>query len=142
MNDSDNKERKPLLQVKSEGALKANAKPKLRRNMRDDESENIPISLNLNNVKREAKVSPIRTNPPTPQGFSATRDPIKATPSKGPKSKLMEREILQELGQKKTLRDELDENIEKSENENASLVAAKEGRTLDVFWFLKPCTLS
>uniref|UniRef100_A0A803NDA7 Uncharacterized protein n=1 Tax=Chenopodium quinoa TaxID=63459 RepID=A0A803NDA7_CHEQI len=35
---------------------------------RDDEAENIPISLNLNNVKREAKVSPIRTNPPTPQG--------------------------------------------------------------------------
>uniref|UniRef100_A0A803NDA6 Uncharacterized protein n=2 Tax=Chenopodium quinoa TaxID=63459 RepID=A0A803NDA6_CHEQI len=126
MIDSDNKERKPLLQVKSEGALKTNAKPKLRRNMRDDEAENIPISLNLNNVKREAKVSPIRTNPPTPQGFSATRDPIKATPSKGTKSKLMEREILQELGQKKTLRDELDENIEKSENENASLVAAKE----------------
>lgn len=58
-----------------------------------------------------------------------------------------ERQIFQELEQSKTLREELEE---RSDNGNASLVAtptpapapAKEGRALDVFWFLKPCTLS
>lgn len=138
INEKD-KERKPFLEVKLDAAgERNNGKTKLRKNnMREDDAENIPISLDLNNVKREAKISPIRVNPPTPQGFSATRDPVKPTPSKGSKSRLMGREIFQEMGQNKTLREELDE-----ESGNAPLVAAKEGRTLDVFWFLKPCTLS
>ncbi|KMT18839.1 hypothetical protein BVRB_2g029440 [Beta vulgaris subsp. vulgaris] len=142
------KERKPLLQVRLEST---NAKPKFRSNnniLRPQDAENIPVSLDINNIKGQQKISSIQMNPPTPQGFSATRDPIKGTPPKGPKSRLLkERQIFQELEQSKTLREELEE---RSDNGNASLVAtptpapapAKEGRALDVFWFLKPCTLS
>jgi len=58
----------------------------------DDEAENIPISVDLKlkdtKCQEEERLLPIRTNPPTPQGFSATRDPSKSTPSKGPKSRL------------------------------------------------------
>ncbi|KAL2940489.1 hypothetical protein RDABS01_007425 [Bienertia sinuspersici] len=148
MSESDNKERKPLVQVKVDaGDNRSNSKGKLRKNKlirRAEESENIPVSLDLNNLKREEKISPIRLNPPTPQGFSAIRDPFK-TPSKAPKSKLMdmEKEAFQELNQAKTLKEELNEKSDNNnDNDRASLVAAKEGRTLDVFWFLKPCTLS
>ncbi|KAL9231315.1 hypothetical protein vseg_006556 [Gypsophila vaccaria] len=99
---------------------------------RADEAKKKPISLTLNHIRRkeeEKLLMPIRTNPPTPQGFSATRDPdsIKSTPSKGPKSRLMEREIL----------DEHEQNTK-----NASISESKERRAFDVFWFFKPCTLS
>ncbi|XP_074272501.1 uncharacterized protein LOC141596289 isoform X2 [Silene latifolia] len=138
------KERLPLLEVRKDVAKdveRSTAMDKPRRNKikRADEAENIPISLNLSNIKRkeEEKVLSIRTNPPTPQGFSATRDPVKTTPSKGPKSRLMEREIFEELGQNNT-----PSSAEKSHAKNASIIGAKEGRTLDVLWFFKPCTLS
>lgn len=58
---------------------------------RADEAENVPISLDLNNVKhkREESLLQIRTNPPSPQCFSATRGPTKTTPSKASKSRMM-----------------------------------------------------
>ncbi|XP_057524766.1 uncharacterized protein LOC130804372 [Amaranthus tricolor] len=143
------KERKPLLEVKPPASAdKTNVKSKQHNKLRGEDGENIPISLNLSNIKHNDKMSPmaIRMNPPTPQGFSATREPIKATPSKAQaqKSRLLGREVFQELEQKnKTLREELGLG-EKNESGNAStlVAAAKEGRALDVFWFLKPCTLS
>lgn len=62
--------------------------PKLYR--RIDEAENVSISVSLENVKRkggENSVLQIRTNPPSPQCFSATRVPGKTTPPS--KSKMM-----------------------------------------------------
>lgn len=61
---------------------------------RTEDTENTPISVNvvLENVKRKGEDSllQIRTNPPSPQCFSATRGaPGKTTPSKLSKSKLM-----------------------------------------------------
>uniref|UniRef100_A0A2N9II29 Uncharacterized protein n=1 Tax=Fagus sylvatica TaxID=28930 RepID=A0A2N9II29_FAGSY len=110
---------------------------------RADEAENVPISLDLNNIrhKREENLLQIRTNPPSPQCFSATRGPTKTTPSKASKSRLMatqERGILQEVEQNKE--GMTDESAEKGRT--VSIADGKEARTLDVFWFLKPCTLS
>lgn len=58
---------------------------------RPDEAENMPISIDLQNIrhKREENLQLIRTNPPSPQCFSATRGPNKTTPSKASKSRLM-----------------------------------------------------
>ncbi|KAK9700198.1 hypothetical protein RND81_08G223000 [Saponaria officinalis] len=100
---------------------------------RADEAKKAPISLALNNIRRkeeEKMLLPIRTNPPTPQGFSATRDPdsVKSTPSKGPKSRLMEKDIVEKHDEHRT--------------KNASMSEGKERRAFDVFWFFKPCTLS
>uniref|UniRef100_A0A2N9FM82 Uncharacterized protein n=1 Tax=Fagus sylvatica TaxID=28930 RepID=A0A2N9FM82_FAGSY len=140
------KERKPLLEVgkeKSLGMGESSVKEKLRRKKRADEAENVPISLDLNNIrhKREENLLQIRTNPPSPQCFSATRGPTKTTPSKASKSRLMatqERGILQEVEQNKE--GMTDESAEKGRT--VSIADGKEARTLDVFWFLKPCTLS
>lgn len=148
--DQRDKERRPFLELtkdRCEAGERNNAKKKLRKKkvLDDGEGENIPISLDLNlkDIKRkeEERLLPIRTNPPTPQGFSASREHSKNTPSKGPKSRLKEREIFQEVEQQntKTLREELGD---KSHTKNASPIAGREGRALDVFWFLKPCTLS
>ncbi|PSS26464.1 Myosin-1 like [Actinidia chinensis var. chinensis] len=141
------RERKPLLDMKrekSEAMEKSNGKEKQRRKKRAEETENTPISLDLKSVKcKEGDgLSQIRTCPPSPQCFSAVRAP-KAAPLKA--SRLApppERGILQELSQRnRELRKE-----ETSDNNNpgrtASTVVEKEARTLDVFWFLKPCTLS
>ena len=59
--------------------------------IRPDEAENVPISLNLENIRRKKEESllQIRTNPPSPQCFSANRGPNKTTPSKPSKSRLM-----------------------------------------------------
>ncbi|XP_024025896.1 uncharacterized protein LOC112090256 isoform X2 [Morus notabilis] len=107
-------------------------KEKQRRKKIED-IENIPISVNLENIKRkEDNILQIRTNPPSPQCFSATR---KTTSSK---SKLMERGVLQEQNKQVVV---AKESIDK--NKSASIVESREAaRTLDVFWFLKPCTLS
>jgi hypothetical protein len=58
---------------------------------RDDDAENIPVPLNLANVKikGEERLLQIRTNPPSPQCFSANRAPTKTTtPSKASRSRL------------------------------------------------------
>ncbi|XP_030962564.1 uncharacterized protein LOC115983865 isoform X2 [Quercus lobata] len=146
VNEKDKeKERKPLLEVdkeKSLGMEESSVKEKLRRK-KADEAENVPISLDLNNVKhkREESLLQIRTNPPSPQCFSATRGPTKITPSKATKSRMMatqERGILQEVEQSKEVMK--GESADKGRPE--SIVEGREARALDVFWFLKPCTLS
>ncbi|KAF3437896.1 hypothetical protein FNV43_RR20652 [Rhamnella rubrinervis] len=138
----DERERKPFLEVnheKSQGIDQSNVKEKKRMINKNDNAENIPISVNLEHVKckGEEKLLQIRTNPPSPQCFSATRVPAgKTTPSKVSKSKLVERGILQEQN-KKTMGEEYTDN-----GKSLPVVDGKEARTLDVFWFLKPCTLS
>ncbi|KAJ4839563.1 hypothetical protein Tsubulata_002268 [Turnera subulata] len=132
------KERKPLLDVRGEKSMvggKEGIKEKQRRLKRVDDAENIPVSLNLSNIKQkgEDRVLQIRTNPPSPQCFSANREPARTTPSKASKSRLMEKGILQEV--------KPDKEMKKSET--LSVVDGRgEPRGLDVFWFLKPCTLS
>lgn len=60
--------------------------------------------------------------------------------------KNQERGILQEVKQKNEdlTRTEREDNKNKSNNHHhgGGEVAEKEARSLDVFWFLKPCTLS
>ncbi|PSS12006.1 RRNA biogenesis protein [Actinidia chinensis var. chinensis] len=142
----EERERKPLLEVKSEAVEKSSGKEKQRRKKRADETENIPISLDLKSLKRKEGdgLSQIRTCPPSPQCFSAGRGSKAAVPLKasrlGPPPP--ERGILQELGQSNggsRKEEPLDNN---NRGRTASTVVEKEARTLDVFWFLKPCTLS
>ncbi|KAJ7949158.1 Interferon-activable protein [Quillaja saponaria] len=133
--------RKPLLEVSKANRLEGSTvKGKQQRNKRADEAENTPISLDLGNVrgKREDTLLQIRTNPPSPQCFSATGGPTTTTPSKASKSRLMERGILQEIEQNKEVPNE--ESVNKGKS--VSIVDRREARTLDVFWFLKPCTIS
>ncbi|KAM1369123.1 hypothetical protein ACFX2F_039750 [Malus domestica] len=132
--------RTPLLEVSkmnTEGMEGSNSE-KPRRKKRDDEAENVPIPLSLENVKHKGGESllQIRTNPPSPQCFSATRPPSKITPSKASKSKLMERGILGEAEQNKKVVASKDDSTEKGKN--VCLVDGREARALDVFWFLKP----
>ncbi|KAM6570616.1 hypothetical protein CsatB_018601 [Cannabis sativa] len=167
--DWKGKERKPLLdgvkenpqemercilKEKPQEMERGILKEKPRRKKRNDETENTPLSKTMNlvleNVNRKGNdnLLQIRTNPPSPQCFSATRGggvlgkstpTTTPTPSKLPKSKLMERGILQE--QNKQLLVAKEESIEKNKRAS-SIVDPKEAKTLDVFWFLKPCTLS
>ncbi|XP_015936766.1 uncharacterized protein LOC107462657 [Arachis duranensis] len=143
--DRREKERKPLIEVgKAEKLDGASVNGKLQRKKRPDGSENVPISLNIENVrhKREELLQQqVRTNPPSPQCFSATRiGPNKATPSKAPKSRLMERAILQEVEQNQEIAKEFPAMNSRS---NATIVDGKgETKPLDMLWFLKPCTLS
>ncbi|KAJ6299383.1 hypothetical protein OIU76_020370 [Salix suchowensis] len=131
------KERKPLLEKdgeKPEGNEKGSVKEKQRRKKRDDDAENMPVPLNLANVKSKGEelLLQSRTNPPSPQCFSANRAPAKtSTPSKA--SRLTVRGMLEES------KDE-----EEIEGKVRSFFAAdgRESRALDVFWFLKPCTHS
>ncbi|KAJ6777542.1 hypothetical protein OIU74_001509 [Salix koriyanagi] len=131
------KESKPLLEKdgeKPEGNEKGSVKEKQRRKKRDDDAENMPVPLNLANVKSKGEelLLQSRTNPPSPQCFSANRAPAKtSTPSKA--SRLTVRGMLEES------KDE-----EEIEGKVRSFFAAdgRESRALDVFWFLKPCTHS
>uniref|UniRef100_A0A5B6YHZ1 Uncharacterized protein n=1 Tax=Davidia involucrata TaxID=16924 RepID=A0A5B6YHZ1_DAVIN len=141
------KERKPLLDVskdKCEAMEKSNVKEKQRNKKRADEAENIPISVDLKNVKRKEEESllQIRTCPPSPQCFSAGRGPIKATPLKASRYRTPERGILQEPEQSHKEVQNEESGDKGNRGGNASIVAEREARTLDVFWFLKPCTLS
>ncbi|XP_059651839.1 uncharacterized protein LOC132299325 [Cornus florida] len=149
--DEREKERKPLLEVRKEKCdttEKSHVKAKLNRKKRtDQEAENIPISVDLKNVKRKEEeiLSQIRTLPPSPQCFSAGRGPTKATPLKASRSRPpLERGILQELGQsnKEVRNDEPAADKGNHRGTRASNAAEREARTLDVFWFLKPCTIS
>ncbi|CAI9764690.1 unnamed protein product [Fraxinus pennsylvanica] len=147
--DDKEKERKPLLQssqVKSEATEKSNSKERQRRKKRNDDAENTPISVDVKNIKRKEEESllQIRTSPPTPQCFSASHGPTKATPkSYRSKPQLQERGILQEL--KPNDKEEKSDELRHKNNHGrhvAAALAEKEARSLDVFWFLKPCTNS
>ncbi|XP_042000571.1 uncharacterized protein LOC121750159 isoform X1 [Salvia splendens] len=119
------KERKPLLETGS-------SKGRLRRKKRNEDGENTPMTVDVNRIKQldaEGKL-PIRTCPPTPQCFSATPKPLRP--------RLMERGVLKEVKQ-------MEKEVMKSSNHGGGgggEVSEKEVRSLDVFWFLKPCTLS
>ncbi|KAJ9685721.1 hypothetical protein PVL29_017668 [Vitis rotundifolia] len=139
LNDKE-RERKPLLEVgkqKSQPIEKNKIKQKLRKK-REDEAENIPISLDLKNVKpKEESLLQIRTCPPTPQCFSAARGPNKSTPPKAARSRRMERGLLQEIEQNNK------EGDKGNNGTTVSIIAEREAKTtVDMFWFLKPCTLS
>ncbi|KAL2972474.1 hypothetical protein AAZX31_15G255500 [Glycine max] len=141
--DQKEKERKPLLEVsKTERLEGMSVKGKQQRKKRPDEAENnnMSITLDLENLKhkREGTLQQIRTNPPSPQCFSAARGLNKPIPSKASKSRLMERGILGEIEQNK----EIVKESPAEKSRSTSIVDGRETKALDMFWFLKPCTLS
>ncbi|XP_057458481.1 uncharacterized protein LOC130749183 isoform X2 [Lotus japonicus] len=126
--DIREKERKPLVEVKQQ-----RKKP--------DEAENRPITLDLECIKnkREENLQQIRVNPPSPQCFSAAHGLNKTTPSTTLKSRLMEKGILKEVEPNK----EIAKESSPSYNcRSIAVIDERETKTLDMFWFLKPCTLS
>ncbi|KAM0036337.1 hypothetical protein Hdeb2414_s0014g00425211 [Helianthus debilis subsp. tardiflorus] len=135
-------ERKPLLEVKKdkfeEIQKQGNVKEKLTGKQTNAELENSPISLNMKNIrgKDEARVlQQIRTNPPSPQCFSANRvTTTKTTPSKAFRPRPQERGMLQEIESK-----EVKKEVKVKAN---NTTIQNEPKGLDVFWFFKPCTLS
>ncbi|KAI3755292.1 hypothetical protein L1987_55088 [Smallanthus sonchifolius] len=139
-------ERKPLLEVKKEKfeeiEKQINVKEKLTGKKTNGESENSPISLNLKTIrgKDTERVLQIRTNPPSPQCFSANHGTTKATPSKAfrlrPHLRPQEIGLLQEIESK-----EVKKEVKVKGNNNNTTIQ-NEAKGLDVFWFLKPCTLS
>ncbi|RZC83095.1 hypothetical protein C5167_045882 [Papaver somniferum] len=149
------KESKPLLAQKVNlESPTSNGKQKLRRKKKFEDTENIPMSLDLKKIVGENSLQ-VRTNPPSPQCFSATRGPLRSTkaitPLKTIKSMPAERGILQEVGQNSsrlaTSDDQLrGEEIAWSKNISHSKSTtgggSEEARSLDIFWFLKPCTMS
>ncbi|KAK2386343.1 hypothetical protein QL285_060253 [Trifolium repens] len=104
---------------------------------RPDETENMPMTLDLENVrqKRENSLQQIRTNPPSPQCFSAGL--TKTNPSKGSKSRLMERGILEELVQQNK---EVAKDTPAQNSKSITIIDGRETKALDMFWFFKPCT--
>ncbi|XP_020233655.1 uncharacterized protein LOC109813806 isoform X1 [Cajanus cajan] len=139
--DKKEKERKPLLEVSSKAEKLEGmcVKVKQQRKIRHDESENMP-TLDLENLKhkREESLQQIRTNPPSPQCFSAARAFNKNTPTKGSKSRLMDRGILEQIEQNK----ETVKEPPAEKSRSTAIVDGRETKALDMFWFLKPCTLS
>ncbi|KAL1802609.1 hypothetical protein ACET3Z_031256 [Daucus carota] len=140
-------DRKPLLEAgkeKSEVLEKSNGKEKLRRKIRNEDTENTPIVLDLKYKGcKEENLAQIRTNPPSPQCFSAKRGVTSAalTPTAF-KPRTQERGILQELELRKDVRKDAGES-KGTPGRMVPLPAEREpAKTLDVFWFLKPCTLA
>ncbi|KVI01817.1 uncharacterized protein LOC112500209 [Cynara cardunculus var. scolymus] len=138
-------ERMPLLEVKKEKYAEmekySNVKEKkLTRKNTSGESENEPISLNVKSIrgKDEERVLQIRTNPPSPQCFSANNGPIKATPPRPFRLRPQERGMLQER-EKSSIKE-----VKKGNTNQAAPVSTtqNEAKGLDVFWIFKPCTLS
>ncbi|TXG55782.1 hypothetical protein EZV62_017095 [Acer yangbiense] len=109
LNAKENERRKPLLDVVKE---KSESIEKQIKKRFDDNAENRPIRLKLENVKHkgEQRVLQIRTNPPSPQCFSATHPAPKTTttttPLKASVSRPMERIMFQEMEQNKVVRKE------------------------------------
>ncbi|CAL0326158.1 unnamed protein product [Lupinus luteus] len=135
------KERKPLLQIgKAERPEGLCVKGK-QLTKKAEEAENMPISLDLKNLQymRDENLQPIRTNPPSPQCFSATLGPNKTTASKASKSRLMERGVLGEVEQNKEI---TKVSLADNNNRSMTIVDGRETKALDMFWFFKPCTLS
>ncbi|KAG9149453.1 hypothetical protein Leryth_026555 [Lithospermum erythrorhizon] len=146
LTDLEIKERTPLLDM-SKGnkttMLKNKLQPKQREILRYDDAENTPISIDVKSTRNKYDNS-IRTNPPTPQCFSAGNE----QPPKVFRSKplLQEQGILRELTQRnrdeeKEVYDGIKSNHHHVHGKQTSIIAEKEAKTLDVFWFLKPCTL-
>ncbi|KAI7731919.1 hypothetical protein M8C21_033177, partial [Ambrosia artemisiifolia] len=92
-------QRMPLLEMKKkydEGTQNHNNVKKLTNKKLNVESENTPVSLNMKSIrsKEEKRLLQIRTNPPSPQCFSAKR---KATPPTAFGFKPQERGTLEEI---------------------------------------------
>ncbi|KAL3615360.1 hypothetical protein CASFOL_041021 [Castilleja foliolosa] len=125
LNDTKEKERKPLLETskeKSEVSMgTSSSKGQLRRKKKNDEGENTPISVVVKNNNN------IRTYPPTPQCFSAGQGLSKAATPKPFRTK--------PLNQDRGILHEMNKEI------NRVTASEKDAKSLDVFWFLKPCTL-
>ncbi|KAI3984355.1 hypothetical protein MKX01_011309 [Papaver californicum] len=148
------KESKPLLAEKVNfESPTSNGKQKLRKKKKYEDTENNPMSLDLKKIVGENSLQ-VRTNPPSPQCFSATRGHLRSTkaitPLKPIKSMPAERGILQEMEQNSRVAKNDDQLRveEKVCNKNIPLAKSntsgrtEEPRTLDIFWFLKPCTMS
>ncbi|RZC77454.1 hypothetical protein C5167_001618 [Papaver somniferum] len=150
------KESRPLLAEKVNlESPTSNGKQKLRRKKKFEDTENIPMSLDLKKIVGQNSLQ-VRTNPPSPQCFSAARGPLRSTkaitPLKTIKSMPAERGILQEVGQNSSRLATNDDQLhgeEKACNKNISHAkstttsgGSEEARSLDIFWFLKPCTMS
>ncbi|CAH1445110.1 unnamed protein product [Lactuca virosa] len=133
-------ERKPLLENHEEMEHK-NVKEKLTRKKMNGDLENTPIALNMKTIrgKDEERLLQIRTNPPSPQCFSANRGTPKPTPPppKVSRLKTKERGILEEISIK-----EVKKEVKVNTNQAAPLLTQNEAKGLDVFWLFKPCTLS
>ncbi|KAL4580918.1 hypothetical protein LXL04_017124 [Taraxacum kok-saghyz] len=129
-------ERKPLLEKHEEIEHK-----KLTRKKMNGDSENTPIALNMKNVrgKDDERLLQIRTNPPSPQCFSANRRTHKLTPPpKATRLRPQERGVLEEISLK-----EVKKEVKGNTNQIvAPLSTQNEAKGLDVFWLFKPCTLS
>ncbi|KAI3702176.1 hypothetical protein L6452_27902 [Arctium lappa] len=133
--------RKPLLEVKKEKYEEiekcSNVKEKLPRKKMNGEAENSSIALNIKSIRGqdEERVLQIRTNPPSPQCFSANNGTTKATPFR---LRPQERGILQEIGKIGS------KEVKKGNTNQAAPVSStqNEAKGLDVFWIFKPCTLS
>ncbi|KAK9077143.1 hypothetical protein SSX86_005479 [Deinandra increscens subsp. villosa] len=135
-------ERRPLLEVKKEKFEEIEKQPIVKKKLTGKQTnENSPISLNMKTIrgKGEERVLQIRTNPPSPQCFSANNGTAKATPtpSKAFRLRPQERGMLQEIEgmSSKEVKKEV-----KVKGNNTTV--QNEAKGLDVFWFLKPCTLS
>ncbi|KAL0410754.1 UNVERIFIED_CONTAM: hypothetical protein Slati_3665100 [Sesamum latifolium] len=131
LNDKE-KERKPLLElrkVKSEAIESSGSKGQQRRKK----------ALSTKKEQRACRKSGLVL----PQCFSANRGPPNSTTPKPfrPRPLNQERGILQELRQ---MNKEVVNRVEREEktSNHGGEAAEKEARSLDVFWFLKPCTLS
>ncbi|KAE8727461.1 RING/U-box superfamily protein isoform 1 [Hibiscus syriacus] len=136
------KERKPLFELGQEKIKKESCRSRTQE--ADTENMAPPLSLNIENVKHKDKggLLQIRTNPPSPQSFSA---PTKTTtPSNAPRSRLMENGILQEVKQNMDMKTDKPGSSVSSTSviTDVNVTDGRQTRALDVFWFLKPCTLS
>ncbi|XP_073277281.1 uncharacterized protein [Primulina huaijiensis] len=139
------KEKKPLLESSREDVKATEtrmSKEKQRKIRRKDDAENTPIvSVDMKNIKDG--LPKIRTLPPTPQCFSANRGTLKAeTMPKTFMSKPLGRGILQEVKQTNKESNQVEHEKINPEGETPVGAAEKEARTLNAFWFLKPCALS
>nr|GMD65269.1 uncharacterized protein LOC109181294 [Ipomoea batatas] len=97
LDDEKPKERKPLLELSKEKCeANASSAEKQTKKLGKADAENTPIRVDVKNIKPnlDESLMQIRTSPPTPQCFSATKG---TTPHNAPRSKPQERGILQEL---------------------------------------------
>ncbi|GJY69935.1 hypothetical protein Tco_0472917 [Tanacetum coccineum] len=150
LQDSKN-ERMPLLEVKKEKyeeLKKQNTvKEKLIKSKLNCDPKNTPTALNMKNIrsKDEERVLQIRTNPPSPQCFSANNGTTKATPPPKPfRLRPQERVIFQEIegSSSKEAKKEVKAKVNTASETSSPLLTQNESKGLDVFWLFKPCTLS
>ncbi|KAK1259686.1 hypothetical protein QJS04_geneDACA010297 [Acorus gramineus] len=124
------KDKEPLISPNSKAFTPEPLKKKMNGGI-----ENIKIDVPLKeNGSRKDAFSQVRACPPTPQRIPSPlsrRKPARTTPLKPSKPPIQERGVLKELEAKALVADEGNNNIP---------VSNTEARSMDVFWFFKPCT--